>query len=82
MALGGGWANKSRVKWICYEMLAGSSDLEGNGLGGRELDRDRWRALVNTDMNLRAPQNAENSCASSGDISSQLITPKTTKCAF
>ena len=39
-------------------------------MGGRELDRDRWRALVDTDMKLWAPQNAENSCTSSGAISS------------
>jgi hypothetical protein len=24
--------------------------LEGNGMGGLKLDRDRWRALVDTDL--------------------------------
>jgi hypothetical protein len=32
------------------------------GEGGRELETDKWQAVVNTVMNTHSPYNAVNSC--------------------
>ena len=48
-------------------------DVGSEGMHWIELaqDRDRWRALVNAVMNLRAPLNARNFLTSSNRLASQ-----------
>jgi hypothetical protein len=45
---------KPRRRWVDNIKM----DLREIGWDGMAQDKDRWRALVNTVMNLRVPQNA------------------------
>jgi hypothetical protein len=58
------WANKIKMDL---------KEIEWGGMEWIDLaqDRDQWRALVNTVMNLRAPKNAEKllSSCTTGDFS-------------
>ena len=58
-----GWRLRGRPRRRWEDNI--KMDLREGWMGGHRLidlaqDRDRWRALVNTVMNLLVPQNAEN----------------------
>jgi hypothetical protein len=49
---------RPRHKWMDNNKID-LREIERGGMGWRDLaqERDQWRALVNTVMNLRVPQN-------------------------
>jgi hypothetical protein len=73
MLIGYWWreaTRKTRRRWV-YNVKMDLREIRWSGVDWIDLaqDRDQWRAVMNTVMNLRVPQNAGNflsSCSTGG----------------